>query len=136
MGQHLKILTFLVSLFVLVFMAEELLWNNVCERISLSEQQPCCINKFTCKGDYPRFDGYAMPRRKRYFGSKIRYYSNSYASFQLLCLVTSGDINPNPGPELSGKKYLCTICDKTLTQNQRSECTRCCLKFHVKCSKI
>ena len=38
---------------------------------------------------------------KRYFSSRVKYYPNDVASFQLARLITSGDICPNPGPTRS-----------------------------------
>ena len=131
----LKISLTVASLLVF-FLAVKKYWY-IGERISLSDQQHHRISMFTNKRDYSRFDGFTVCRKKRYYGSRVLYYSNSHASFQLLHLTISGDINPNPGPELAGKKYSCTICDKNLARNHRMvECTSCCLKFHVKCGKI
>ena len=80
---------------------------------SLQEQQ-YCISISTNVGHFSRFDGFTMSRMKHYYGSRVLYYRNLHASFQLLRLAISGDINPNPGPQLAGKKNLCIICDKTL----------------------
>lgn len=112
--------------------------NAVDENVegTLQEQQ-YCISISTDVGHFSRFDGFTVSRRNRYYGSRVLYYSNSHASFQLLCLAISRDINPNPGPQLTGKKSLCTICDKTLARNHKTiECTNCYSKFHVKCGKI
>ena len=103
---------------------------------TLQERQ-YCISISTDVGNFSRFDGLTLSKRKRYYGSRVLYYSNLHASFQLLRLTISGDINPNPGPQLAGKKNLCTICDKTLGRNHKTvECTNCYSKFHVKCGKI
>ena len=85
------------------------------------------VNKST---DY-RYLNLSVSRRKRFDGSRIRYYSNSNASFQLMRFSVSGDINPNPGPEIS-ERNTCAMCERTLARNHRIvECTICGLKYHT-----
>ena len=43
----------------------------------------------------------SLPRVKCYLSTRINYYANSSATFQLSILLLSGDINPNPGPTSS-----------------------------------
>lgn len=71
--------------------------------------------------------------RKGFRGSRVGYYPNSDASFQLELLKTCGDINPNPGPT----KHPCTCCGKPCKSNQRAlQCDECNLWSHAKCSYI
>ena len=61
--------------------------------------------------------------------SRVLYYSNSTASFQL---VLSGDIELNPGPGLRAPK--CDSCNKTVKSNQkRLVCEQCFNVTHAKC---
>ena len=52
--------------------------------------------------------------------SRILYYSHSVALFNI---VLSGDLEKNPGPDLSWK---CTKCNKTVNKNhKRLICSTC-----------
>ena len=52
--------------------------------------------------------------------SRILYYSHSVTSFNI---VLSGDVEKNPGPDLSWK---CTECNKTVNKNhKRLICSTC-----------
>ena len=42
------------------------------------------------------------PKRCWFLSTRLRYYHNSDASFQLECLLTCGDIERNPGPTNNG----------------------------------
>ena len=46
------------------------------------------------------------PSGRRFFATKINYYSNSVASFQMMRLTRSGDISENPGPKNSLRCFL------------------------------
>ena len=37
-------------------------------------------------------------RGKRFLSSRLRYYSNAVAGYQLTRIVFAGDVSPNPGP--------------------------------------
>ena len=39
------------------------------------------------------------PHHQKYLGTRVAYYSNGTATFQLN-ILTHGDVNPNPGPEV------------------------------------
>ena len=64
---------------------------NQAERASICiyfQSNICILPKFVAKGE--------RLNRKR-LKSRIQYYSNSVATFQLL-IITCGDIETNPGP--------------------------------------
>ena len=46
----------------------------------------------------PRWQRRRHFETKGYFCSRLSHYPNSTSTFQITCLQTSGDINPNPGP--------------------------------------
>ena len=54
-------------------------------------------------------------RHKKYLGTRIPYYGNSSATFQHDILL-AGDINPNPGPELTANN-----CGTIQSHNAQSE---------------
>ena len=58
------------------------------------------------------------PRHLKYLGSKILLYDNAVCTFQLQ-LIVSGDISPNPGPELNVKSnqqtYVSTLEKQSIT---------------------
>ena len=56
-------------------------------------------------------------RGKRYLSSRLSYYSNTDACFQLTRLITSGDICPNPGPDLDYKTAGYMICWLSLIEH-------------------
>ena len=74
--------------------------------------------------------------RKIFLRRRISYYSNSSATFnpELLQIIRSGDIHPQPGPETRVK---CLTCSRTIARNHRSTtCTTCKSRFHIKCSGL
>ena len=52
-----------------------------------------------------------LKRRKKYLHTRMRFYSNSVATFQLEYLLSCGDIETNPGP--TGGGNLCPTCQNT-----------------------
>lgn len=69
--------------------------------------------------------------KRGYFASRINRYSNSTSTFQIIRIVTSGDISPNPGPNK------CSGCSKTVSQNHRAvNCESCKLYYHIKCGGV
>lgn len=66
-----------------------------------------------------------------YFSCKVRYDTNAACSFNLRCLILSGDICVNPRPEQS------SVCSKTIVKNHQAVC---CDKFdswwHAKCRNV
>ena len=61
----------------------------------------------------------------------IIYYANTSAMFHL---ISSGDIEINPGPSFSAPK--CTVCGKVVKiNNKRLICSTCFDVIHAKCSK-
>lgn len=54
-------------------------------------------------------------RRKKYLSSRLCYYSNTVAGFQITRLVTSGDICVNPGIDHGGNIHsVCSVCSNGL----------------------
>ena len=58
-------------------------------------------------------------RKKRYFGSRVPYSVNSILVLSVvrLCLVTSGDIDPNPGPRISSSTTIHSGSHRNESQN-------------------
>ena len=52
-----------------------------------------------------------LKRRNKYLHTRMRFYSNSVATFQLEYLLSCGDIETNPGP--TGGGNLCPTCQNT-----------------------
>ena len=72
------------------------------------------------------------PRKLKRVKSRINYYANSVATFNLLL---SGDIEENPGPGLRAPK--CTECEKGVgTNRKRLECKTCLNPTHAACSNL
>lgn len=72
------------------------------------------------------------PRRKHFLSSRLKYYSTNDGSFQLMRIAISGDISPNPG-----SSSVCSICNRTITQNHRAlDCNDCKSQHHIKCVKV
>ncbi|CAB4040003.1 Hypothetical predicted protein, partial [Paramuricea clavata] len=82
--------------------------------------------------------------RKR-LKSRIQYYSNCVATFQLL-IITCGDIQTNPGPSTTEptssnnqcyrrvSAVKCPACEKTVRRNQkRMVCNICKDLYHARC---
>ena len=46
-----------------------------------------------------------LKRRKKYLHTRMRFYSNSVATFQLESLFSCGDIETNPGPTGGGNLF-------------------------------
>ena len=68
----------------------------------------------------------------------MTYYSNSFASYQLLLIA--GDVHPQPGPSAAEKTKVkqttvkCPQCEKTVKRNhKRVECDKCFDLFHIRC---
>ena len=80
---------------------------------------------------------------KGYYGSRITHYPNSAATFNLIRLITSGDISLNPGPDCTAScngrnkpawKFPCVVCEKPVRCNQKGIlCDGCDKWFHIKC---
>ena len=66
--------------------------------------------------DVKHFYRDALTKTKlRYAKSRIGYYTNSQATFQL---ILSGDIQTNPGPTTNKNKApLCPVCEKPVRCN-------------------
>ena len=78
----------------------------------------------------------SFPRVNWYLSTRINYYANSSATFQLSLLLISGDINPNPGPASSDSNK-CSSCCRTVARNHRAlVCSTCKLKCHIKCENV
>ena len=43
--------------------------------------------------------GFRLARRRGFFQSSISHYPNSVSTFNITCLIASGDISVNPGPD-------------------------------------
>ena len=57
------------------------------------------------------------------------------STFQLTRLVTSGYVNPNPGP--TSAKPKCQVCSKTIARNRRAvQCNLCGHDYHIKCGQV
>lgn len=73
------------------------------------------------------------PGRNRYLKSRIQYTFNTTSLFQIERVITSGDIETNPGP-VSKLKYPCKECQKNVRSNQDAIlCTDCDIWSHAKC---
>ena len=71
--------------------------------------------------------------RKSFCRSRLQYYCNSTATFQLDKILVSGDVQLNPGPV----KNPCTICQKAVAKTHRSmNCEGCGFKTHIKCANV
>ena len=78
----------------------------------------------------------SFPRVKCYLSTRINYYANSSATFQLSILLLSGDINPNPGPAFSDSNK-CSSCCRTVARNHRAlVCSTCKFKYRIKCENV
>ena len=65
---------------------------------------------------------WGLHRRKKFISSRIRFYSNSDAGFNLARLALSGDICPNAGPAAARIcKPQCSICKRYLPAFYRAE---------------
>ena len=74
-------------------------------------------------------------RSGNYLKSRVNYYSNCSATFNLELLRLCGDISTNPGP-LSTKRK-CSECDRVVAQNHRATwCDGCSLWTHIKCGGV
>ena len=92
---------------------------------------------FLCERFYRRHLRFSRPRGKQFLSLRIAYYSNSIAAFQVIRLLSSGDICPNPGPTLRGDTAACSVCKKTVARNHRAiNCDLCNLWCHIKCGKV
>jgi hypothetical protein len=102
--------------------------NSVCSVSSLSTGRQWCklpsINYKVSKSKYAK--------------SRVTYYSNSVASYQLLLIA--GDVHPQPGPSAGEKTRVkqttvkCPQCEKTVKCNhKRVECDKCFDLFHIRC---
>jgi hypothetical protein len=76
--------------------------------------------------------------KSKYAKSRVTYYSNSVASYQLLLIA--GDVHPQPGPFAAEKTRVkqttvkCPQCEKTVKCNhKRVECDKCFDLFHIRC---
>ena len=58
--------------------------------------------------------GFQCGRRTKFFCSRFKLYPNAESTFQLVNLLVSGDIDPNPGPEE------CPVCRKAVASNHRA----------------
>ena len=56
-----------------------------------------------------------LKRRKKYLHTRMRFYSNSVATFQLEYLLSCGDIETNPGP--TGGGNLCPTRQNTYSKS-------------------
>ena len=73
----------------------------------------------------------SCPGGKGYFASRVNYYWNSDRSFDLICLIVSGDISVNPGPKN------CIVCLKTVAWNHRAlSCDQCESWCHITCGDV
>ena len=72
-----------------------------------------------------------LKRRKKYLHTRMRFYSNSVATFQLEYLLSCGDIETNPGPTGGGNLFStcqnkqvvkCTVCDHTILKLHQKLC--------------
>ena len=77
-------------------------------------------------------------RGKKYLSSRLSYYSNAVASFQITRLASYGDISQNPGPAPGGNgSTKCSVCQRTVARNHRAvSCDQCNLWCHIKCGGI
>lgn len=77
-----------------------------------------------------------VARRRRFYSTKLSYYPNATATFQLMSVLTSGDVASNPGPTVE-KKGKCLVCCRTVARNHRAvECCLCKSWCHIKCGSI
>ena len=81
---------------------------------------------------------WGLHQRKKFLSSRIRFYSNSDAGFNLARLALSGDICPNPGPaaaRISKPQY--SICKRYVAKSHRAtDCDICKLWCHIKCGGV
>ncbi|CAB4003053.1 Hypothetical predicted protein, partial [Paramuricea clavata] len=77
-----------------------------------------------------------MPTRSRagYTKSRVPFYSNCSATFNIEYLRMCGDISPNPGPKST---RTCTECDRVVAKNHRAtKCDGCSMWTHIKCGEM
>ena len=90
--------------------------------------------------------GFSGAKRAKRHASRLQYYPNSVATFQLL--ISAGDIASNPGLALNMSKNkrmsnrnisagICLSCEKTVRKNQKSVLCEVCISLtHARCSGI
>ena len=72
---------------------------------------------------------------RSFFGRRVSRYPNSDSTFQIIRILTSWDVNLNPGP--CTEKPKCHTCSRTIARNHRSlQCNSCGLKYHIKCGNV
>ena len=81
-----------------------------------------CCTALNLKAVFPKGNEYSKVLcHQQYLGTRIRFYANTVATFQLE-LTVSGDINPNPGPvEPCSKLAVCYSRDYLLSLEHKSE---------------
>ena len=71
---------------------------------------------------------------RKFLGQRLRRYPNSSSIFQLLRLLISCDVNPNPGPTT---KQRCPSCSRTIARNHHSlVCNLCRGTYDIKFGKV
>ena len=79
----------------------------------------------------------SQPRGRRHFATRIPFYANSDASFNIDRLTTSGDIEPHPGPGSGKDTNCCPVCKKKVLRNHRAISCDICQKWcHIKCGRV
>lgn len=72
-------------------------------------------------------------RSGNYLKSRVNYYGNCSATFNLELLRLCGDISANPGPLYTKK---CSECDRVVARNQATWCDGCSSWTHIKCGGV
>lgn len=73
-------------------------------------------------------------RSGNYLKSRVNYYGNCSATFNLELLRLCGDISTNPGPLYTKK---CSECDRVVARNHRATwCDGCSSWTHIKCGGV
>ena len=123
MGRCSKMFSFMCLITVIITCAESINLN-ISANIDFHQHRKTGFHVASCK--------------RRYSKSRVAYYHNSVSSFQLL--LTSGDIEKNPGPVKSNKKQKsvhkpkCPECLKTVATNRkRLACAVCFSVTHLNC---
>ena len=84
------------------------------------------------------FSTWTTQRGRRYLSARIPLYPNHEASFTLTRISISGDLQPNPGPNIDNNiTTLCSVCQRTVRSNNWAlECDVCKQWCHIQRGEI
>ena len=130
------------TIFLLVYVF--LCWNEVSSTSysQLSADLDCRITFHGYLQDPKRNISFStwttQPRGRRYLSARIPLYPNHEASFTRTRISISGDVQPNPGPNIDNRiTTLCSVCQRAVRSNNRAlECDVCKEWCHIKCGEI